>query len=532
MKRYLIFGFVTCCTFNATHATTFHISPATGSMQNDGSFAAPWSTLAEVFDANLIETRSFLPLPYVEGVSQLNPKNVGAPVQPGDTLLLYDGLHGLAFFRGGFNAEPITIMAASGHVPILSRFQLQAGAKWRLIGLHISPEPYGTYHGTHLIHLETHGWHGPVREVEVRDCEVYTSANTSTWTAQDWVDRASNGIRYFGKRGLILNNRFTNVDFGVTVSGDSTQAIGNSIINFSGDGMRPLGSDILFEGNTIKNCYDVDDNHDDGIQSFTTSGEPFYRVVLRGNTIINFEDPDQPLRGSLQGIGCFNGPFIDWVVENNVVIVDHWHGISLYGAQNCIISNNTVIDPTPSVTPGPSWIRINSIPEFTSTGCTVANNIANTYSVVGDLVSNLSVPGADYELHFVDAAGYDLHLISTSTAIDAANDAFAPPVDHDGVPRPIGAQSDIGAYEYIGPTAVEPSNTTSFSVHPNPVSDRLTIRSPDGTRLASVEVIDPLGRTIISEHNVDRDWVDARRLLPGTYMIRCNGSIVSRFIKE
>ena len=28
------------------------------------------------------------------------------------------------------------------------------------------------------------------------------------------------------------------------------------------------------------------------------------------------------------------GQDVDWVVENNVVITDHWHGISLYGADN------------------------------------------------------------------------------------------------------------------------------------------------------------------------------------------------------
>ena len=46
-------------------------------------------------------------------------------------------------------------------------------------------------------------------------------------------------------------------------------------------------------------------------------------MVLRGNTIINYEDPGQPHRGTLQGIGCFDGMFVDWVIENNVVIVDH-----------------------------------------------------------------------------------------------------------------------------------------------------------------------------------------------------------------
>ncbi|MBK9147924.1 MAG: T9SS type A sorting domain-containing protein [Flavobacteriales bacterium] len=534
MKRSLFAALATSFVCAVSQAAIFHISPIIGSMQNDGSFASPWSTLAEVLDANLIETRSYLPLPYMEGVSQLNPKNVGAPVQPGDTLLLYDGLHGVAFFRGGFNAEPITIMAAPGQVPILSRFQLQAGARWRLIGLHISPEPYGTYHATHLIHFETHNWHGPVREIEVRDCNVYTSANTSAWSAEDWVTRASSGIRYFGHHGLIQNNTFTNVDFGVMVTGDSTEAIGNSIINFSGDGMRAIGNDLLFEGNLIKNCYAVDANHDDGIQSFATPDAPLTRVVLRGNTIINYDDPNQPLLGPLQGIGCFDGPFSDWVVENNVVIVNHWHGISLYGAINCTVANNTVIDPTPSATPGPSWIRINDDTDIgqASSGCVVANNIANTYAVTGTtLVSNLTLSGANYDLHFVDAAGYDLHLVPSSTAIDAADDNYAPLVDHDGLPRPFGAQSDIGAYEFSGTTSIASANSTSFSVYPNPVADRLYVSLPNGASATTLEVLDQLGRTVMIRRIVDRDWLDVYALPSGMYIVRVN-DLIALFTRE
>ena len=534
MKHLLHSALIVFCLPNAIHATTFHISPANGSMLNDGSFAAPWSTLAEVFDADLFETRSYFPLPYVEGVSQLTPKNVGAPVQPGDTLMLYDGLHGVVFYRGAFNADTITVMAAAGHVPILSSFQLQAGAKWRFIGLHVSPEPYGVYPGGHLMHFESHNWHGPVREVEVRDCELYTSANTSAWTAQDWVDRHSNGIRYFGKQGLILNNLFTNTRFALTLSGDSSQAIGNSIINFSGDGIRPLGSDILVEGNTIKNCYDVDANHDDGIQSFTDPSDPFYRVVLRGNRIINFDDPNQPLRGPLQGIGCFDGPFIDWVVENNVVIVDHWHGISLYGAINCVVANNTVIDPTPEVDPGPSWIRIDDNVDAVSSGCVVANNIANTYSVTGaQLINNIALPlTADYALHFVDATAYDLHLLGTSTAINVADEFYAPLVDFDGTLRPVGGQSDIGAYEYSGTTALPSVQGSPFGIYPNPVADRLFVSLPTGAATSTFEVLDQLGRAVLMGRDMDRGWIDVRALPPGLHMLRMNGSNGVRFIKE
>ena len=66
----------------------------------------------------------------------------------------------------------------------------------------------------------------------------------------------------------------------------------------------------------------------------------------------NYEDPNQPFRGTLQGLGCFDGFYIDWVIENNLVVTDHWHGISLCGAVNCRIVNNTVVDAN-DVSPGP-----------------------------------------------------------------------------------------------------------------------------------------------------------------------------------
>ena len=46
----------------------------------------------------------------------------------------------------------------------------------------------------------------------------------------------------------------------------------------------------------------------------------------------------------------------------------------------------------------------------------------------------------------------DFHLQSTSPAIDAGTNAFAPADDFDGVIRPVGATVDIGPYEYGGVT--------------------------------------------------------------------------------
>jgi hypothetical protein len=69
-----------------------------------------------------------------------------------------------------------------------------------------------------------------------------------------------------------------------------------------------------------------------------------------------------------------------WVVENNVVLTDHWHGISFYGARNLRIVNN-------AVDPGPPWIMVTAHKGGTPSRDTlVRNNLTTDLSVSGDNV--------------------------------------------------------------------------------------------------------------------------------------------------
>lgn len=190
---------------------------------------------------------------------------------------------------------------------------------------------------------------------------------------------------------------------------------------------------------------------------------------------INYTDPDQPFRGTLQGVGCFDGMFEDWVVENNVVITDHWHGISLYGALNCRVVNNTVIDIN-EVDPGPSWIHVVPHKDGTpSTGCVVRNNLAMSLDVPdpGNTVDhNLEIDYAWASLYFVDRDGFDLHLTADSPAIDAGSPDMAPALDRDAIPRPQGAEVDIGAYEWYEGDPVYPDDHEREDVtYPEPRPD-------------------------------------------------------------
>jgi hypothetical protein len=453
-------------------AAEYYVDPVNGSSAGNGSQASPWRTLDEVIEANLIESQNWDVFPYTES-SKLEPRNPGAPVKAGDTIWLRSGYHGELSVSGYYNSAPIIIAAASGQQPRFGRILLRSSSNWHLRGLYISPSYAPTYSSSTLARIESHSYSGPLSDVTVEDCRLFSVENTSGWSADDWNEKAPNGFFASGTKVTLRNNYLKNVDFGISVTAAHSLVEGNTVENFAGDGMRGLGDYTIFQFNTVKNLYTVNSNHPDGFQSWSigTDGQVgtgvVTGIVLRGNRFINYEDPNQPFRGTLQAIGCFDGMFRDWVVENNVIITDHWHGISLYGAVNCRVVNNTVIDPN-SVRPGPPWIMVTSHKNGTPpSGSIVRNNLTtalNNYEsgVVEDHNLIVSALGD----HFVDAAEHDLRLLSTSSAIDAGSSLLAPDIDAAGTPRPQGSGVDIGAYEYKSGELDRPAAPKGLQIKP------------------------------------------------------------------
>ncbi|MBW2735843.1 MAG: right-handed parallel beta-helix repeat-containing protein [Deltaproteobacteria bacterium] len=440
--------------FYVTEAKDFYVDPTSGSASGDGSAANPWKSLQAVIDSGLVETRVWESLPY-DDTKQLVPKNAAAPIKAGDTIYLRSGYHGELNISSHYNSAEITIAAQSGQTPRFKAVLLRSSSHWRIVGISVSAEFAPVYEQKMLMALESHAYSGPIHDIVVEGCQLRSVADISTWAAADWSNKACNGISASGSKITLRGNVLKNVNFGLSVSARDSLVERNLVENFAGDGMRGLGDHTVFQYNTIKNCYDVDDNHDDGFQSWSVGADgqvgtgEVVGIVLRGNTFINYEDPNQPLRGPLQGIGCFDGTFVDWVIENNVVIVDHFHGITLLGAKNCKIVNNTVLDPN-GETPGPPWIRIGSHKDGTAPdNCVVGNNLAQSFNnegvgVTEDHNIQYSVP----DDHFVDVARYDLHLKESSSAVNAGAFQWAPPADIEGVARPQGAEVDVGAYEW------------------------------------------------------------------------------------
>jgi hypothetical protein len=431
-------AFATCTSLlllaASAQAAEFYVDPAKGSSTGDGSAAKPWKTLEEVAQSGAF----------------------GGAIKAGDTVWLRSGYHGAPLLSGGDFDPPITVAAAAGEKPTAARFTFNGTKGWVLRGVSISPSYAATPMVGDMVLIDKAS-----ARVTVEDNRLFSVADSSSWGANEWINAASSGIFVRGPDCTVRRNELTNVRFGISVEGAGALVEHNRIVDFSADGMRGLGDNGVFQYNLIKNARvsdaDGDTNHDDGFQSWSVGpggvGTGVVKgVVLRGNVFINRDDPNQTLQNAMQGIGCFDGTFEGWVVENNVVMTDHWHGISFYGVRSSRIVNNTVIDIN-DVSPGPPWIKVAPHKDGTpSQDVIVANNLATDYQLEGmNVTDDHNTKLTDLTAYFVSPATFDLHLLPNAPAVDSGNAMYAPALDADGIARPQGAGVDLGAYEWHTP---------------------------------------------------------------------------------
>ena len=306
-------------------ASTYHVDPNGGSSDGDGSAARPWKTLEEVAAKGQLKK-----------------------LQGGDTVLLHTGYHGAVTFSGD-NATTVTVAAAEGQRPTLCRLTIPSGKNWCVRGLIVSPSFGKTpYKGS----IVSFGDSGDSSKISIEDCYIFSAEDASKWDANQWMS-AYNGVTMgrYGRELTLRNNFVRNTRFGISLEAFDSNCVGNIVSDFSADGMRATRDGEVVEYNIIKNVYvsaaDGDNNHDDGIQCFLFNKGTGTMKNLRfvGNIILAHEDPKQKWPNALQGLGFFDGPLVDFVVTDNVVNVDSYHGISLYDAQNALVERNVVWAP-------------------------------------------------------------------------------------------------------------------------------------------------------------------------------------------
>ena len=419
-------------------ATIYYVDPAAGSMANSGSSVSPWSTLEAVFAAN----KTFL---------------------PGDVLQLRSGFHGLPQIKGT-NAAVVSIVPSVGAHPTLRRLVVKNAARWVIFGLDICPgnTAANTYDpGAKLVDIQS-----TCNFITVRNCLIKGAPSVAGWTQADWTNRLGSGsaVNVAAPNTVLFLNDLRNLSFGIQVLKTATNTLvsRNCIRDYFNDGIRGLGDFSTFEYNTVINQYVSDANHDDCFQSWSTGpsgivGDGVVRnVTLRGNRFLSHTDPAQPLRAAVQGIGCFDGLFENWVIEDNIISSATYHGIALYGAINCRIVNNTVVenpvDGSSSIKP---WILITEHKNQTngspwpvvSSGNLIRNNIsaaAASLTASGGIKDH-NLTSTAYAALFAGYTNLDFSLLSTSAAINAGEAEGAPPIDIACRTR-VGAY-DLGAYE-------------------------------------------------------------------------------------
>ena len=436
-------------------AGDFFVDPTRGSASGDGSEANPWNSLQAVFDGGLIESRTY-DTPYQNG-AVLRPRNAGGPITAGDTIWLGEGDYGSLDIASYYNAAPITLAALPDHTPRFRQVKVTSSANWTLRGLDVSAEHGSGNAVKTLVDVVANGHRGPVHDITVADSTLRSTADSSNWGLTEWNSLAANGISAAGRNITLTNNRLHNVNFGISLTASDSLVEGNTVENFAGDGMRGLGDHSTFRNNTIKNAYSVNGNHDDGFQSWSrgpggVGTGVVTGVTVSGNTFISYTDPDQPFKGKLQGIGMFDGGFDDWVIENNVVITDAYHGISLYSVTDSRIVNNTVIDLDENFGNSP-WL---SVRNDDSANNTIRNNLVQKLVIKSAAANtadhNLVIRSlGDLAALFADLEAYDLRLVEGAAAVDAGSALLAPNVDRLGTLRPQGGGIDIGAFERAVP---------------------------------------------------------------------------------
>lgn len=370
-------------------------------------------------------------------------------VSDGDRIILRDGSHGRIKIVKAVYDPAVEIVAENPSQAHAQQLLIQGSSGLRFHGIGIWPTEPDTKPG-YLIEADKNSTNLQFDGMDIRG-RVDAADTYMDWPLEYWVQTwRAGGIRLRGPDNAIFNSTLTGVAFGITTMGDRTEVRGNRVDGFSGDAMRGLGDGSIFANNHAQNSFKVDDNHDDGFQSWATKRDADGRktvsdIIVENNTILEWVGPpNHPLRGKLQGIGLFDGMYRNFTIRNNMIAINAYHGISIYAGVDSTITNNTVVNIS-GMPAGNPWIMLSDNRNGWESGITtVTNNVAMGYRGIPDWKThNMGIRTPS--IFFRNPLGGDFRPKPGGPLVDAGILEGAPETDMTGAPRD--DLPDLGAFE-------------------------------------------------------------------------------------
>lgn len=413
----------------AVHGAEYHVDPAAAPHgPADGSPARPWPSPAAAFASGTIAG--------------------------GDILHLAPGAYGRVMLSGRVFDRPVTLQAAPGGGVRFSRLGLENTRNIVVDGVGVWPDPDAPGGGPLVTES---GRDNVLRNLDIRGHAA--ADGYRDWRAADWLAAPRNGVRLAGQRATLENSRLTAIHEGVAVLGDHARVSGNVIRGFGGDALRGVGDFGVFRNNVVADCVKIDDNHDDGFQSWSRgpdgrAGRGVVRgLVVEANTILEWTgSADHPLRCALQGIGLFDGMYEDLLIANNLIVVSAFHGIAVRGGQGVRIVHNTLISAD-GISRERPWIYVSDHKDGTrrTEDVVIANNLAPRFAFADGVKARTVRSGNHvmiYPARDLDTgAGLAAPLRSDSALRGTADPDHVTATDRTGRPRSPQGGFDPGAFE-------------------------------------------------------------------------------------
>lgn len=391
-------------------------------------------------------------------------------VSPGDTILLQSGTYAGARIEQSGTAEAwITLQADPGASVLINlpgpnnrhesnlEFETWEGnetvAFWVVDGLEVADAPYW---GIDIRgNEENHSHNFIIRNNRVHDNGLSTGKTGIFAAFVDDIIVEGNESYANGEHGIYLSNsgdRFVvrgnllsfNYNCGLHINGDlesgedgiiSDGLVENNTIFENGEGgCAGINMDGVMDA-TIRNNL-LYQNHASGIALFQENGAVCSQnIQILNNTIVQAEDGRWAI--IINGDGCINNK-----IFNNIILSFHeWRG--------------SILIPSAGIPGFESDFNI-LMNRFSADDDNSVISLSKWQALGYDVNSMVSTPDALF------MSSEDYHLHEESPAVDAGQPLQDLAIDMEGVIRPQGVASDIGAFEFgAAPSGQSPATETS-----------------------------------------------------------------------